>query len=94
MLRAKDPERVRLGRLGALTVHARGQTNVAPARAAWLAKLAAEAGIDETVSPEERDRRLGFAMRERMTRLAMSRWDKRKATDARRPARDGIHAPA
>lgn len=75
----KDPERVRLGRLGALTVHARGRTNVAPARSAWIAKLAAEAGIDETVSPEERDRRLGFAMRERMTRLAMSRWDKRKA---------------
>ena len=89
---AKDPERVRLGRLGALSVHARGRTNTAPARAAWVAKLAAEVGIDETLTPEERARRVGYAMRERMTRLAMARWSKRKAalregtTDARASA--------
>ncbi len=40
--RQKDQERVRLGRIGALTVHARGRTNVAPAREAWEQALAAE----------------------------------------------------
>jgi len=73
----KDPERVRLGRLGALTVHARGRTNVGPARAAWEAKLRADAGIDESVSPEEAKRRAELALRVRMTRLAMARWSKK-----------------
>jgi hypothetical protein len=77
--RVKDPERVRLGRLGALTVHARGRTNVGPARAAWEAKLAAEFGIvsgdlDSAVAR----RRMDAAMRIEMTRLARARWRKRK----------------
>jgi hypothetical protein len=75
----KDPERVRLGRLGALTVHARGRTNTAPARAAWEAAIAAEIDPNGTLSPEELARRMHYAMRERMTRLAMARWGKRKA---------------
>jgi hypothetical protein len=79
---AKNPERVRLGRLGALTVHARGRTNTAPARAAWEAKLAAEVGLDDTLDPVERDRRMGYAMRIRMTRLAMQRWGTQKAAPA------------
>jgi hypothetical protein len=93
--RTKDPERVRLGRLGALTVHSRGRTNVGPARAAWLAKLEAEVDPDGSLSPNERHRRLQYALRARMTRLAMTRWDTRKkatpvsetsgvATEARR----------
>lgn len=77
--RAKDPERVRSGRLGALTVHARGRTNVGPARAAWEAKLAAEVDPDGSLTPEERERRVGYALRVRMTRLAMARWSKRPA---------------
>jgi len=79
---AKDPERVRLGRLGALTVHARGRTNTAPARAAWEAKLAAEVDPDGSLAPAELERRLGYAMRERMTRLAMKRWAMKKAAPA------------
>lgn len=75
--RRKNPERVRLGRLGALELHARGLTNVAPARAAWEAKLAADAGIDDTTPPAEAKRRAELAMRARMTRLAMARWSKR-----------------
>jgi hypothetical protein len=75
--RQKDPERQRLGRLGALTLHARGRTNVAPARAAWEQGLAAEFGIE--VDAPDRERRLEAAMRVRMTRLAMSRWAKREA---------------
>jgi hypothetical protein len=86
----KDPERVRLGRLGALTVHARGRTNTAPARAAWEAKLAAEIDPDGSLTPDELARRMQFAMRARMTRLAMARWGKRvvrrAATDAPAPA--------
>lgn len=72
----KDPERVRLGRLGALVVHATGKTNTGPARAAWEAQLAAEYGIDDTLAPAERQRRLALAMRVRMSRLAMARWSK------------------
>lgn len=77
--RRKDPERVRLGRLGALTLHAQGKTNTGPARAAWEAKLRAEIDPDGTLAPEELARRMEFAIRARMTRLAMARWSKRAA---------------
>lgn len=77
--RTKDPERQRLGRLGALTVHARGRTNVGPAREAWERALAAEHGIGEDLDPAERERRVQSALRVRMTRLAMARWGNRKA---------------
>ncbi len=76
--RAKNPERVRLGRLGALTVHARGRTNTAPARAAWEATIAAEVDPDGSLAPAELERRMEYAMRARMTRLAMARWSTRK----------------
>lgn len=72
--REKDPERVRLGRLGALTVHARGRTNVGPARDAWRAALAAEFGITDELPPAERERRMRAAMRVRMARLSSARW--------------------
>lgn len=75
----KDPERVRLGRLGALVLHASGKTNTRPARAAWEAALASEFGIDDTLTPAEREKRLNHAMRARMARLARSRWAKKKA---------------
>jgi hypothetical protein len=74
MERTKDPERQRLGRLGALTVHARGRTNVGPARAAWEQALAAEFGIGPDLDPDERARRLALAMRVRMSRIAAARW--------------------
>jgi hypothetical protein len=79
-VRRKDPERVRLGRLGALTVHSRGRTNVGPARSAWEAKLAAEVDPDGTLDAAERERRIGYALRLRMTRLAMARWGKKKTS--------------
>ena len=75
----KDPERVRFGRLGALTVHARGRTNTAPARAAWEAKRLAEIDPEGVLSGAERERRFSYAMRARMTRLAMARWGSKKA---------------
>lgn len=74
--RPKDPTRVRLGRLGALMVHARGRTNTGPARAAWEAQLATEAGIPDDLPADERARRMEYALRARMTRLAEARWAK------------------
>lgn len=76
---SKDPERVRLGRLGALVLHAAGKTNTAPARAAWEAQLAAEFGIDDSLTETERRRRMAIAMRARMSRLAQARWSKKAA---------------
>jgi hypothetical protein len=75
--RRKDPERVRTGRLGALTVHARGRTNTGPARVAWEAALAAEFGITHDLDEDERRRRMAAAMRVRMVRLARQRWASR-----------------
>lgn len=76
--RTKNPERVRLGRLGALSVHARGRTNILPARVAWEAGVAAEFGITDDLDDVERRRRMDAALRVRMTRLARSRWSKKK----------------
>ena len=65
---------MRLGRLGGLSVAARGRTNVAPARAAWEHALAAEFGITDDLAPGDRHRRMQAAMRVRMSRLARIRW--------------------
>lgn len=86
MIAAKDPERVRLGRLGALTVHARGKTNTGPARLAWETALAAEFDIASDLDPQERDRRMNAAMRVRMSRMAAARWAKKKAAEGQDPA--------
>jgi hypothetical protein len=80
--RPKDPERVRTGRLGALTVHARGRTNVAPARAAWLANIAAEIDPDQQLDPVELERRMRYALRARMLRLNAARWRKTPGPEA------------
>jgi hypothetical protein len=74
-----DPVRQRLGRLGALTVHARGRTNTGPARTAWEAALAAEFGISDELSESERRKRLSAALRVRMSRLARARWNRKDA---------------
>jgi hypothetical protein len=86
-IRTKDPERQRLGRLGALAVHARGRTNVLPARIAWEERLASEFGISDQLTPTERSRRLGYAMRVRMTEMARARWSNKKkgSTDGQSP---------
>ena len=83
-IRPKDPERVRLGRMGALTTHARGHTNTGPARAALLAKFDAEVDPTGTLDPAERARRAAYALRLHMLRLNAKRWPKagRLAPDA------------
>jgi hypothetical protein len=93
--RHPDPERQRLGRLGALTVHARGRTNVGPARAAWEARLASEFGITDELIPAERQRRLDYALRIRMTELARLRWTKKTApggSDTPERSEEAAHA--
>lgn len=77
--RAKDPERVRTGRLGALATHARGRTNVGPAREAWVNRFHRAVDPDGVLPPEERDRRARYAMRDYMTRLAMARHGRKRA---------------
>jgi hypothetical protein len=79
MQRQKDPERVRLGRLGGLTCHAGGLTNVGPAREAWERRLAEEFGITDELDARTRQKRMDFALRVRMTELALRRWGNRKA---------------
>jgi hypothetical protein len=78
MDRPKDPERQRLGRLGALTVHAKGRTNTGPATRASMEALAAEFGIGPDLDPAERERRMRLALRVRGTRLAEARWGPRR----------------
>lgn len=86
-LHRKDPERVRTGRLGGLTVSARGRTNTRPARQAWEARLRESFGIGADLDPSELERRERAALRVAMTRLANARWGNRKAgAEIQRPA--------
>lgn len=80
--RAKDPERVRTGRLGGLTTAARGTHNTRPGREAWERALAAEFGIADDLPLAERRRRMDAALRVRMARVARARWGNRKAATA------------
>jgi hypothetical protein len=75
----KDPALVRAGRLGGLTVAARGRVNTAPARAARLARLAERYGIPPDLDPVERDRRMRAALRAEMTKVAAARWRRQGA---------------
>lgn len=77
--RQKDPERVRLGLMGALTTHARGHTNTGPARLALLAKFDREVDPNNTLDPGERERRAKYALRLHMLRLNAKRWPKKVA---------------
>jgi hypothetical protein len=70
----KDPERVMYGRLGALTVHARGRTNTVPASAAFMARFETEVDPEGVLLPAERARRAEYARRAHMTRLVLRRW--------------------
>ena len=64
------------GRMGAHSVHARGLTNTAPARAALEAKFEAEVDPDGTLAPDELAKRVAHAKSLHYTRLAQARWGK------------------
>jgi hypothetical protein len=69
----KDPVRVRTGRIGALTVHSRGRTNTGPARQVFIAKLEAQVDPNRELDADERAKRVEYALRVHMTKLAIAR---------------------
>jgi hypothetical protein len=71
-------ERSLRSRIGAFTVHARGRTNTAPARARFLARFEEEVDPDRQLDPETRAVRADAARRAYFARLAL------KSAQARR----------
>lgn len=67
------------GRMGALSVHARGKTNTAPARAAFDARFEREVDPDGVLTPVERAKRANHARRLHFTRLAAASAKARKS---------------
>ena len=64
-------------RIGALSLHAQGKNNTAPARAKFMERFIGEVG-PERVSPEgERTRRAELAKRAYFSKLALRRRKKR-----------------
>jgi hypothetical protein len=60
--------------MGANSVHARGLTNTAPARAALEEKFADEVDPERTLSDDERAKRIKHAKSLHYSRLAQRRW--------------------
>jgi hypothetical protein len=69
------------GRIAAYSVHARGRTNTAPARVAFLVRFEREVDPEGALPPHERARRAEHARRAYMASLALrsSRARQRKA---------------
>lgn len=70
----KDPQRVRIGRMGAHALHARGLTNTEPARKALAEKFYDEVDPDRTLSEDEREKRAAHAKSLYYSRIASKRW--------------------
>jgi hypothetical protein len=68
--------RQQAGRLGALTVLARGTTNTGPARAAMYRKFERQVDPEGLLDPDELEKRVEAARSEYYTRLALKRWAK------------------
>jgi hypothetical protein len=64
------------GRMGAHSVHARGLTNTAPARAALEAKFRAEVDPDGSLSPEDLEQRVAHHKSLYYARLSARRWNR------------------
>ena len=64
------------GRMGAHSVHARGKTNTAPARAALEAKFADQVDPERVLPEAERAERIKHAKSLHYTRLSQKRWAK------------------
>lgn len=70
----KDPKKVRSGRMGAHSIHARGLTNTAPARAAMEQKFLDQVDPDRTLTEDEREKRLAHAKSLHYSRMIAKRW--------------------
>lgn len=78
-------DRSRWGRHGALAIHSRGKTNTGPATRAARDRFLALVDPDNRLTPEERERRAGFARRLHMSRISMLGVQaRRRRTDANR----------
>lgn len=66
------------GRLGAHSIHARGLTNAAPARAAFDRKFELEGDPDGTLPPDELRRRVKHAKSDHYARLSARRWGNKR----------------
>ncbi len=64
------------GRMGAHSVHARGRTNTAPARAALDRKFELEVDPNGVLSPEELAKRVAHAKSLHYSRISAKRWSK------------------
>jgi len=67
--------------MGAHSVHARGLTNTAPAKAAFDARFELEVDPDGTLDPDELDKRVAHAKSLYFSRLIAKRWANRNACD-------------
>lgn len=70
-------------RAAAYAMHAQGKTRTGPATAAHLARFEREVDPDRVLTPEERNRRAGFALRSYMAKLALKASKKRAASTAK-----------
>lgn len=64
------------GRMGAHSIHARGLTNTAPARAALERKFEIQVDPDGTLAPEELAKRIAHAKSLHYARISRARWGK------------------
>ncbi len=67
-------------RAAAYAMHAQGKTNTAPAIAGQLARFEREVDPDGLLTPEDRARRAGFALRSYMAKLGLKASKKRAAS--------------
>jgi hypothetical protein len=71
-------QRAQNGRLGALTIHAQGKTNTAPARAAFDARFERQVDPDGVLTPTERAKRAAHARKLHFARMAAASAKARK----------------
>jgi hypothetical protein len=81
-------ERSLRGRVGAYTLHAKGGTNTAAARAAFMERFEQEADPEGLLPKEERLRRADFAKRAHFAKLALKA-AKTRRTRKRAKANEG-----
>lgn len=87
-------EMARRGKIGAHTLHSRHDSRelTAPAREAFLRKFETEVDPDETLPPEERERRATHARKAYFARLALASVRARKARTKSHPENAGLVA--
>lgn len=78
-------QRALRARLAAFSQHAQGRTNTGPAFDARVRKLEAQVDPDARLAPDERARRVGFAMKAEMCARSLAASRARSRRQAARP---------